>query len=71
MKNLISSAIIGTALLKKGKIKMATKFKFTKQSSVVKAWVALVLSEEYTLEDVPALFNLREVVAEVSTSQQN
>lgn len=71
MKNLISSAIIGTALLKKGKIKMATKFKFTKQSPVVKAWVTLVLSEEYALENVPALFNLQEVVAAVLSGQQN
>lgn len=71
MKNLISSVIIGAALIKKGRITMATKFTFTKKSPVVKAWVALVLSDEYTLEDVPALFNLREVVAEVLSGQQN
>ncbi len=38
---------------------------FTKDSAIVKVWVSLVLSGVYTLEQVPALFNLKEVVAEV------
>lgn len=38
---------------------------FTKDSALVKVWVSLVLSGVYTLEQVPALFNLKEVVAEV------
>lgn len=38
---------------------------FTKSSSLVKVWVSLVLAGVYTLEQVPALFNLKEVVAEV------
>ena len=37
---------------------------FTKDSAIVKVWVSLVLSGVYTLEQVPALFNLKEVVAE-------
>jgi len=41
---------------------------FTKDSAIVKVWVSLVLSGVYTLEQVPALFNLREVVAEVINS---
>lgn len=38
---------------------------FTKNSGLVKVWVSLVLSGVYTLEQVPALFNLKEVVTEV------
>ena len=41
---------------------------FTKESAIVKVWVSLVLSGVYTLEQVPALFNLKEVVAEVINS---
>ena len=41
---------------------------FTKSSSLVKVWVSLVLAGVYTLEQVPALFNLKEVVAEVINS---
>ena len=41
---------------------------FTKNSALVKVWVSLVLSGVYTLEQVPALFNLKEVVAEVINS---
>jgi hypothetical protein len=41
---------------------------FTKDSALVKVWVSLVLSETYTLDEVPALFNLREVVTEVINS---
>jgi len=32
---------------------------FTKDSAIVKVWVSLVLSGVYTLEQVPALFNLK------------
>ena len=42
---------------------------FTKDSSLVKMWVANVKKGIYTLEQVPALFNLREVVAEVLESE--
>jgi hypothetical protein len=42
---------------------------FTKDSAIVKVWVSLVLSGVYTLEQVPALFNLKEVVAEVIVSE--
>lgn len=38
---------------------------FTKESGLVKVWVSLVLSGTYTLEQVPQLFNLRDVVAQV------
>lgn len=41
--------------------------KFTKKHQIVKSWVALVLAGTYTYEQVPKLFNLREVVAEVLT----
>lgn len=38
---------------------------FTKNSIMVKAWVGLVISGTYTLEQVPKLFNLRAAVAAV------
>ena len=41
-------------------------FKFTKNSGLVRSvWVSLILSGTYTLEQCPALFNLRECVEEV------
>ncbi len=38
---------------------------FTKNSGLVKVWVSLVLGGTYKLEEVPALFNLKQVVTEV------
>ncbi|SDX87372.1 hypothetical protein [Tepidimicrobium xylanilyticum] len=45
---------------------------FTQDSGIVKVWVSLVLNPDspYELEDVPALFNLREVVTEVVNSMK-
>lgn len=42
--------------------------KFTKDSALVKTWVSLVVSGAYTKEQVPKLFNLRDVVSEVVDS---
>lgn len=42
---------------------------FTKDSGLVKVWVSLVLGGTYTLEQVPALFNLKEVVTQVINGQ--
>lgn len=42
---------------------------FTKDSGLVKVWVGLVLGGAYKLDDVPRLFNLQEVVAEVVNLQ--
>ena len=69
-KTLLSSLITGTALLLKGKIKME-KFTYTfkKNHQIVKSWVALVLSGTYTVDQVPKLFNLHEVVIEVLSEQ--
>lgn len=39
-----------------------------KNSALVKTWVSLVLSGAYTKDEVPKLFNLREVVGEVVDS---
>ena len=39
--------------------------KFTKNHQIVKSWVALVVGGIYTYDQVPKLFNLRDVVAEV------
>ena len=41
---------------------------FTKNSALVKTWLSLVLSGAYTKEQVPKLFNLRDVVGEVVDS---
>ena len=38
---------------------------YTKDSGLVKVWVSLVKAGAYTLEQVPALFNLKVVVTEV------
>lgn len=38
---------------------------FTKDSGLVKIWVDAVKKKIYTLEQVPKLFNLKEVVTDV------
>lgn len=38
---------------------------FTKDSILVKTWVSLVLTGTFTLDQVPKLFNLKNVVSEV------
>ncbi|WP_187386121.1 hypothetical protein [Paenibacillus tuaregi] len=38
---------------------------FTKDSGLVKVWVGFVMTGAYTITQVPKLFNLNEVVAEV------
>lgn len=38
---------------------------FTKDSGLVKVWVSLVIGGTYTLEQVPTLYNLKEVVSGV------
>jgi hypothetical protein len=50
---------------KKGRVMIMV---FTKNSALVKTWVSLVLSGAYTKDEVPKLFNLREVVGEVVDS---
>lgn len=44
---------------------------FTKDSGLVKTWVHLVQIGTYTREQVPNLFNLREVVYEVLDEQES
>lgn len=41
---------------------------FTKDSALVKTWVSLVLSGVFTVDQVPKLFNLRDVVSEIVNS---
>jgi len=41
------------------------KVVFTKESGLVKVWVSLVLAGTYRLDQVPELYNLRDVVTEV------
>ena len=43
---------------------------FTKDSGLVVTWVSLVLTGIYTREQVPNLFNLREVVWSVLDGMQ-
>lgn len=42
---------------------------FTKESGLVKIWVSLIMAGIYKLEQVPALFNLKEVVTQVINEQ--
>lgn len=44
--------------------------KFTKNSGLVKTWVSLVATGVYTLEQVPTLGNLKDVVTEVLAPAQ-
>lgn len=39
---------------------------FTRNSGLVKVWVSLVRSETYTPDQVPDLYNLKEVVTEIT-----
>lgn len=39
--------------------------KFDKNSIVVKAWVTMVMTGVYALEQVPAIFGIKEAVEEV------
>lgn len=43
---------------------------FTENSGLVKVWVSLVLAGTYTLEQVPQLSNLKEVVTSVINSMK-
>ena len=45
--------------------------KFNKDSIIVKSWVALILAGTYTIDDVPNISNLREVVQEVLDEQED
>lgn len=38
---------------------------FNKNSGLVKVWVSLVMQGSYTVDQVPVLSNLKELVAEV------
>lgn len=40
---------------------------FTKDSTLVKSYVLLILANKMTFEEVPELFNLRDAVAEALT----
>lgn len=39
--------------------------KFNKDSIIVKSWVALILAGTYTIDDVPNISNLKDVVTEI------
>jgi hypothetical protein len=43
---------------------------FNENSGLVKVWVSLVLAGTYTLDQVPQLSNLREVVTSVINSMK-
>ncbi|GCD83656.1 hypothetical protein PTHTG4_27200 [Parageobacillus thermoglucosidasius] len=43
---------------------------FTENSGLVKVWVSLVLNGTYTLDQVPNLSNLKEVVTQVVNSMK-
>lgn len=68
--NIVFGILATIALIKEGKITMK-KFAYTfkKEHQIVKSWVALVLAGTYKIDEVPALFNLRDVVIEVLSEQ--
>ncbi|MCD8369562.1 MAG: hypothetical protein LUC94_04370 [Clostridiales bacterium] len=41
---------------------------FSKDSALVKTWVSLVVSGVFTVDQVPKLFNLRDVVSDIVSS---
>lgn len=43
---------------------------FTENSGLVKVWVSLILAGTYTLDQVPQLSNLKEVVTSVINSMR-
>ncbi|MCI1615972.1 hypothetical protein [Heyndrickxia oleronia] len=43
---------------------------FTENSGLVKVWVSLVLSGTYTVDEVPNLSNLKDVVTQVIDSMK-
>lgn len=43
---------------------------FNKNSALVKIWVSLILAGTYTIEQVPNLSNLKEIVLEVLNEMQ-
>lgn len=43
---------------------------FDKNSKVVKAWVKLIQNGDRTLDEVPKLFNLREIVTEIIQEEE-
>ena len=43
---------------------------FKKDSVIVKSWVKLIQEGRYTLDDVPNISNLKEVVQEVLDEQE-
>lgn len=43
---------------------------FTENSGIVKVWVSLVLAGTYTLDQVPNLSNLKDVVTQVINSMK-
>lgn len=67
--SLIYAANTAAAIvIKKGKEKMnkyLKNYKFKKDNQIVKSWVSLVLAGKYTIDQVPALGNLREMVIEI------
>lgn len=40
----------------------------TKESGLVKVWISFIMIGTYTVEQVPNLFNLKEVVSQVINS---
>jgi hypothetical protein len=49
-------------------IKEFCKMTFTTESSIAKSYAVLILAGKYTMEEVPNVGNLREVVQEILTA---
>ena len=44
---------------------MSKKFKLNKNSVIVKSWVIMIQTGSYTFNEVPDIFNLRQLVADI------
>lgn len=58
-------------ILQKAIIKEFFKMTFTKKSTIAQSYVVLILAGEITINNVPNVGNLREVVQEILTGEQS
>lgn len=66
--NKLALFVVGVAI-GKGVATMA-KYKFKRDSKMVESYVILILAGKRTFDQVPNIFNLREMVAEVLGLEQ-
>ena len=53
------------SVLERGVSSVSKKFKLNKNSVIVKSWVIMIQTGSYTFNEVPDIFNLRQLVADI------